>query len=1007
MKSATEAPQTWKDIEVQETVPTDRKKARETLLGQLMQLALNAADDDFDVAVRGTLGHLADYYGAGRIAIYGRRADGGLRKLFDWTHRSGMPPLGPETVDAQVLPETLEQIQSGSGLRLPRGAANPFLDSAVYLMPMFSGRRMAGVLIFDQGEVLEAGALRDPNLLSMIADLLLTLTQQARPRLDAQGQSGDPLSNEIRTAAHWAMPDLMFEIGPDGRLRSVVSPDSPHEIDAPGLMAGALLEEALPADLARDLRNYMREIDENDRVQCRIHRFSTANSSAWYEVSGSHCAPRRRGEGLGYLLVLRDITDRIESETELQRLGRVVELMTNLVAIIDTEGLITWANRAFETQTGYSLAELRGQRMQEMIGGAARGTDTAEKVLAALLAGEGCEGRDICFDRNGRPFWITFNMQPLHDAQGALSGFVIVATVITKQLELENALRAERDFLSTVTETGVSALVVCSADGRCIFSNSEAGRILDSFDPGRSLPAALWPFSPVVTNPASAAIPFSDVATTRAPVRDLMFSRPGAEGRRVIYSVNASPLSGAQPSGQRVISLTDVTARFDADEARRAVAEKALYDADHDLLTDLPNRRHFNRMLGRAMDAGGLGRVYVLSMDLDKFKRIRTVLGQDIGNRLICLLAARITAILGGKTRLARTESDCFVAFVDCDGPEIAERIAHTLCQAIAEPCELDGATFYLTSSIGISVQEPDDVSPEALLRKAELAIEMAKSAGGNRFAHYSAGMEQRFARSTELIQALRLALKRREFQLVFQPKFSLQGEERLVGAEALLRLNSSRLGKVRPDEFIMVAETSGMITEIDYHVMELFAQQMGRWHGAGHALNASINISPRSFEATSLAPRMLEVLAAHGVPYSAVTVEITETSLVAASGNALANIDQLRDSGMAISVDDFGTGYSSLSYLQRLIASEIKIDRSFITPLSRPEANEGATTILRAILALADRFGLLTVAEGVETETQKAWLRREGCSVIQGYLGGRAVPPEDFERRYLLAPMA
>jgi EAL domain-containing protein (putative c-di-GMP-specific phosphodiesterase class I) len=215
-------------------------------------------------------------------------------------------------------------------------------------------------------------------------------------------------------------------------------------------------------------------------------------------------------------------------------------------------------------------------------------------------------------------------------------------------------------------------------------------------------------------------------------------------------------------------------------------------------------------------------------------------------------------------------------------------------------------------------------------------------------------------------------------------------------------------LGHVSPEEFIPIAEAAGVISDIDFHVMGIFARQLGRWRAEGLYSPASINLSPNSFEDSTLAPRLLDLLESEGVAAETVTVEITETSLISMSEAALANINQLRQAGINLSIDDFGTGYSSFSYLQKLIVSEIKIDKSFIHLLTtrgnddNSDKHHETRMIVRSILALARTLGIRALAEGVENAEQLAWLQQEGCHSIQGYLSGRAVGADTFERTYL-----
>ena len=431
--------------------------------------------------------------------------------------------------------------------------------------------------------------------------------------------------------------------------------------------------------------------------------------------------------------------------------------------------------------------------------------------------------------------------------------------------------------------------------------------------------------------------------------------------------------------------------------------------AGQDLLTGLPDSRGFVGVLARTKPDQ---EVSVLIVDIDNFRSTKTVLGRSVSDALLRAVSGRLADVLaaepadapGAAGTLARSDGDAFAVLLS-GGTHRADRVARKFRLALARPFALDQITVYVTASIGISRLSTADETPAALVRQAEVASFAAKTAGGNRQARYSRAMDAQMSRRGQVVQALRHALRTEQFRLAFQPKFTMGADPSqltLTGAEALLRWDAPDLGEVGPEEFIPIAEASGVITEIDTEVIAIFARQLGLWRRAGRDVAASINLSPRSFEDDTLAHRLLGLLAREGVATARVTVEITETSLISMSLAARSNLTRFRAAGVALSVDDFGTGYSSLGYLQDLIISEIKIDQRYIRPLPPGPGHEGTEKIVRTILTLAQALDIRVVAEGVENAAQAAWLHGAGCRHVQGYLGGRAVGPEMFERLYL-----
>jgi diguanylate cyclase (GGDEF)-like protein len=558
-----------------------------------------------------------------------------------------------------------------------------------------------------------------------------------------------------------------------------------------------------------------------------------------------------------------------------------------------------------------------------------------------------------------------------------------------------------------------------------VFANSEARDILDRLTRAERLCAASWPLQRVGADPQEIdldgntppddqpdELPFARVMRTGKPVHGMVVELLVPNAPRRVFSVNAAPLRDSETAASVVMALTDISARYEAEASRRRDAAQAQFDARHDALTGLPNNRYFAKVLAKASEP-----LTVLLIDIDNFRSIRTVLGRRTGDALLCAFGQRLAQVLDGRGFLARGDGNAFTILLESARPEAVDALAQEVLYALQQAFVLEEITVYAMASIGLSHRVTDVTAhiDGGLLRQAEVANFAAKTAGGNRLAHYNTTMDAQMSRRNVIVQALRHALQEDQFELAFQPKFAMPSAvvthsfpRRLIGAEALLRWNAPDLGRVGPDEFIPIAEAAGVISDIDFHVMGVFARQLGRWRTRGYFVPASINLSPRSFEDSTLAPRLIDLLKNEGVAADSVTVEITETSLISMSEAALNNLDQLRQAGIHLSIDDFGTGYSSFSYLQKLIVSEIKIDKSFIHHLpsasqgETTEAQNGTRTIVRSILALARTLGLRVVAEGVENKEQLAWLQQEGCYAVQGFLGGRAVGPDTFERTYL-----
>ena len=422
------------------------------------------------------------------------------------------------------------------------------------------------------------------------------------------------------------------------------------------------------------------------------------------------------------------------------------------------------------------------------------------------------------------------------------------------------------------------------------------------------------------------------------------------------------------------------------------------YLANHDPLTDLPNRLMFTGLLTRTVEQDGRGDRHgaLIFIDLDRFKTVNDSLGHAAGDELIMQVADRLRRDLPQGAVLARLGGDEFVCLAP-DADQVAvTRLAEHWTRLLTEEFVLTGGrSLYISVSMGISLYPGDGDRGTELLQNADAALYEAKSNGGGVFRFYRAGLTQAAAERLQIEVGLRRALERGELELYYQPLISAS-DGRIRGAEALLRWNDPELGSVPPDRFIPLAEETGLILPIGEWVLPTACRQMQEWRSRGLPLEVvAVNLSPREFQRADIGARVAEVLAATGLPAQCLELEITEGALMEQGADADRRLAELRALGVRLSIDDFGTGYSSLAYLSRLPLDKLKIDRSFVRNL--PD-DVKSIEIARTIIALARNLGLDVLAEGVETEVQFDQLVAMGCDYVQGYLFSRPVPARDFE---------
>jgi len=419
--------------------------------------------------------------------------------------------------------------------------------------------------------------------------------------------------------------------------------------------------------------------------------------------------------------------------------------------------------------------------------------------------------------------------------------------------------------------------------------------------------------------------------------------------------------------------------------------------AHFDPLTNLPNRALLaERAQTYIAEQQALGSsLAMLFLDLDHFKNVNDSLGHRVGDTLLVAVAQRLESLISAQDTVARLGGDEFLLLLPATTASAAADIATRLLAAVAQPFQIDGYELTTTLSIGISMYPGDGSSFDTLYQRADAAMHRAKQTGRNRYGFFTADLQERTARALLIENALRRGLERDQFELHYQPQVSLTSG-RTVGAEALLRWRHPELGWVSPAEFIPVAESSGMIVAIGEWVIRTAARDAKRWLDMQLPLLAvSVNVSAVQFRHAQLPAMVTRCLEEAGLPARRLELELTEGAAVDDPAAALAMMDELHDRGVRLSMDDFGTGYSSLSYLKRFQIYKLKIDQSFVRDLEE-DANDRA--IVSAIIRMAQALGMLTTAEGVETEGQLAFLRSQGCDEGQGYYFSRPLPANAFE---------
>ncbi|HWV07453.1 putative bifunctional diguanylate cyclase/phosphodiesterase [Ralstonia sp.] len=428
-----------------------------------------------------------------------------------------------------------------------------------------------------------------------------------------------------------------------------------------------------------------------------------------------------------------------------------------------------------------------------------------------------------------------------------------------------------------------------------------------------------------------------------------------------------------------------------------AAANKELaYLALHDNLTKLSNRVLLEDRLTQAIRTAEREkrRFALMFMDLDGFKAVNDVYGHHVGDLLLIDVAQRISARVRQQDTAARVGGDEFVVLAYVDDPEDAGTLADALLEVVREPFMAGGHELRVSTSIGIAIYPGNGGNQHDLLTNADAAMYHAKGLGRNAYSFFEPSMNADVHHQLQLVQDLRRAVERHELVLHYQPKFNAPNGP-IMGVEALVRWQHPQRGLVPADEFIPLAEKTGLIVPLGTWVLDEACRQMAQWHREGRTgWTVAVNLSALQFGHAALIDTVRDTLERHALDPRSLTLEITESTAMRDVDASLQILQQLDAMGVGISIDDFGTGYSSLLYLKRLPASELKIDRGFVRDLAHDTED---AAIVSAIVALGQTLNLRIVAEGVETAEQQAFLTRLGCHSLQGYLLGRPMTAESL----------
>lgn len=725
-------------------------------------------------------------------------------------------------------------------------------------------------------------------------------------------------------------------------------------------------------------------------------------------------------DGIGYMVFAYDVTEQVMRQAQNRLLLMAVNHTDRAMLVLDGGHRIVQTNKAFTDMLGYDVSEVMGKVPSQFLVSPHAETDTLDRLRRWA-------GERICFQedvlavrKDGRDVWVKVSVSPVfgQEEHAQVDNVVVVLSDSTEERQIRDM---ERDVLAALTSSlsfqEVGEFLCRRVEGIAPGVLVQLKQIPDGClrpwaAPGlQGKPSAPWLDKPLgdAADGVGAAVRLrrtvmtADIATDplwrscgdwatglglRACWTYPVMLRDGAVRGLLSFYFRQSRLPDSYLERVAEVSVRLCALAIEREDSRQDVARLVQFDT----LTGLPGKMQLHGRLDELMADRPDGPFAVLSLDLDHFADVNHTLGHAVGDQVLVIMANRLARYLGASSLLCRIAGDQFAVVVpDCDMTRSAS-MADRLLRAVERPLDVDGHQLILSASLGISHYPQCGSDRDVLLSSAQNAMAKAKKAGGGRYQFFSTEMH-RIARDRLLLgAALKRAVAGRGLYLQYQPQVRPDTGQ-LYGVEALARWNDPEYGEIPPGKFIGLAEDIGEIETLGRWALREACRQMAEWRALGLDIpTVSVNQSPFNFRSLDLPRYIAGILREFDLPGRCLTIEITESTMMSLTTEMRGMMDDIRALGVGLSVDDFGTGYSSLSNLANLPVTELKIDRSFV---GQGLEERRVRALVEAVIGIGRSLGLTVVAEGVETEPQRAWLDGLQCPVVQGYLFGRPLLPQ------------
>ncbi|MFT5660708.1 MAG: diguanylate cyclase (GGDEF)-like protein/PAS domain S-box-containing protein [Sulfurimonas sp.] len=752
-------------------------------------------------------------------------------------------------------------------------------------------------------------------------------------------------------------------------------------------------------DVPQVLLDIQNNIDGITEYYDGVHRLKHKNGSWVWIHARAKAIFDENNNALRMIGTHTDITKEKNLQLKYAQQVQMIEQTNDAVISSDLKGIILTWNHGAEVLFEYDAQEVIGQHISILH----RDEDIQDiKNTLNTLIKNGEYTADVYRVKKSKKIVaVSLSLSLLRDEMKRPIHMVAYVQDISKRKEAEDALKEQYKYLQSIIDGIDDSIMVIKKDYTIELMNStlkKSAQYIKVADPQNP---KCYEISHHRTTPCDGfehPCPLKDVLDMKKHI-SVIHNHDTSKGENRYIELSASPLFDTNQNCIGIIeSARDITEHLEVQGELREQKNILNHQAHHDALTGLPNRVLFNDRLIHAIEEGkrNKSKFALLFIDLDHFKEINDSLGHAVGDEILKTVTSRLKKAIRDKDTVARLGGDEFTIILD-DLAKIqdASIIASKILEVLGKAMEVNDNTLYVSSSIGISIYPDDGTSAQNLLKFSDSAMYKAKDEGRNNFQYYSSEMTVNAFERVVMETSLRNALENEEFVVYYQAQVNAR-TNKLIGMEALVRWQHPNMEIVLPSRFMPLAESTGLIVELDRFVMATAMKQISQWYKDGFNPGVlAMNLTVKQLQKEDFIPMFTKLMQETNTKAEWLELELTEGHIMTHPQETIKILQQIHDLNIELAIDDFGTGYSSLAYLKKLPIDKLKIDQTFIQGLPSDEEDAGIT---KAVIALAKSLNLKVIAEGVETKEQKEFLVENGCDNIQGYFYSKPIPSHEFE---------